>query len=471
MPRTLRRGAGYGVSGGSPAVRALQRRLRAAGQRVGGVDGVYGPVTEAAVRRLQSRRRLAVDGIAGPATFAALSRVRRAESRRVKSDGQGKAERPEKAGRQEPRRPGQAPAGKDKTPTAGAGVEPGDGGAPWTLLAILAVLLGVAGALVVALGGLRRRRVRKSVVPLGRGLPLAGESRDPAVGRFRGTAYAVELPEVGDPEERAEGSRFFVLDPDRRAPFWVGYSEVQSPLPPALQAHPGPWGGQQGLRPGASVLGYVTVPHAVPGRQAELYEQLGRIEALCRRRKFVLQGVVRDVDANGGDPLEQPGIRYALEQLERTEASALVVCDVSRLGGSRAQLDALLARLDEAGVALLVLEPELDSSTEQGREVLEQLDLVRRERAKLAERDVRRRILELRDSGESLQAIAEALNEERVPPPRAGAEWRPAAVRAALGRAGDRGTVVRLRPERDFETDERAEPARESQADEGRSQG
>ena len=57
------------------------------------------------------------------------------------------------------------------------------------------------------------RKPRTTVVPLGRGLALEGESRDPDIGRFRGTAYAVEIPEVKDAEQRAERSRFFVLDP------------------------------------------------------------------------------------------------------------------------------------------------------------------------------------------------------------------------------------------------------------------
>ena len=148
-----------------------------------------------------------------------------------------------------------------------------------------------------------------------------------------GTAYAVEIPEVKDAEQRAARSRFFVLDPNRRLPFWVDYSEVHTPLPPALQAHPGPWVGQRGLRPGTPVLGYVTVPPTVPERQAELYDQLARIEGLCKRRKFELLGVVRDVEPNGEDVLERPGIRYALERFGAHEASALVVADVNRLGG------------------------------------------------------------------------------------------------------------------------------------------
>ena len=273
------------------------------------------------------------------------------------------------------------------------------------------------------------RKPTTTVIPLGRGLALEGESRDPEIGRFHGTAYAVEIPEVKDAEQRAEGSRFFVLDPGRRLPFWVDYSEVQTPLPPALQAHPEPLAGQRGLRPGTPVLGYVTVPPTVPERQSELYEQLARIEGLCKRRKFELLGVVRDVEPNGEDVLERPGVRYAMERFAAREASALVVSDVNRLAGSRPQLDLLLGRLAEAGVALVALEPELDTSTEEGREVVRQLDIVRRERAKLgggkprpdggkgaraaapaADPDgLREQVAGLRDRGESLQGIADAL--------------------------------------------------------------
>ena len=53
---------------------ALQTALRAAGLYGGSVDGIAGPATRAAVRRLQARRGLVVDGIAGPRTRRALGR-------------------------------------------------------------------------------------------------------------------------------------------------------------------------------------------------------------------------------------------------------------------------------------------------------------------------------------------------------------------------------------------------------------
>ncbi|MDX2096639.1 MAG: peptidoglycan-binding protein [Leptolyngbyaceae cyanobacterium bins.59] len=53
-------------------VTALQTRLKEQGFFQGSVTGVYGPVTERAVRRFQARQGLRVDGIAGSQTLAAL---------------------------------------------------------------------------------------------------------------------------------------------------------------------------------------------------------------------------------------------------------------------------------------------------------------------------------------------------------------------------------------------------------------
>jgi murein DD-endopeptidase MepM/ murein hydrolase activator NlpD len=53
-------------------VAALQVALHARGLYVDTVDGISGPATVAAVRRLQARKGLVVDGIAGPATRRAL---------------------------------------------------------------------------------------------------------------------------------------------------------------------------------------------------------------------------------------------------------------------------------------------------------------------------------------------------------------------------------------------------------------
>lgn len=62
-----------GAGDAGPAVRALQARLTALGFSTGGVDGRFGPETDAAVRAFQQARGLAVDGLVGPLTRQALA--------------------------------------------------------------------------------------------------------------------------------------------------------------------------------------------------------------------------------------------------------------------------------------------------------------------------------------------------------------------------------------------------------------
>ena len=52
-------------------VETLQYLLRARGHNVT-VDGIFGPVTDSAVRAFQQQKGLAVDGIVGPVTWSAL---------------------------------------------------------------------------------------------------------------------------------------------------------------------------------------------------------------------------------------------------------------------------------------------------------------------------------------------------------------------------------------------------------------
>ena len=56
-------------------VRALQERLRIAGFYYGNATGIFGPITEEAVKRFQDSYKLSVDGVAGPATLGKLPGV------------------------------------------------------------------------------------------------------------------------------------------------------------------------------------------------------------------------------------------------------------------------------------------------------------------------------------------------------------------------------------------------------------
>jgi peptidoglycan hydrolase-like protein with peptidoglycan-binding domain len=54
------------------AVRRVQKRLTLAGYDTGGVDGIFGPATEAGAKALQRDRGLVEDGIVGPKTWDAI---------------------------------------------------------------------------------------------------------------------------------------------------------------------------------------------------------------------------------------------------------------------------------------------------------------------------------------------------------------------------------------------------------------
>ncbi|BAY37507.1 peptidoglycan-binding domain 1 [Nostoc sp. NIES-2111] len=71
-----RRSPNYLVKGDEGEdVRALQQRLRVAGFYYGNATGIFGPITEEAVKKFQTAYKLDADGIVGPATLSKLPPV------------------------------------------------------------------------------------------------------------------------------------------------------------------------------------------------------------------------------------------------------------------------------------------------------------------------------------------------------------------------------------------------------------
>ncbi len=157
---------------------------------------------------------------------------------------------------------------------------------------------------------------------------------------------------------------------------------------------------------------------------------------------FEIVAVVREQG-----PEARAGLGEALERLADGEASTLLVDRLAAVAGSLRELVALLDWLAAAGASLIVRDVQLDSRSRAGRRTIALLrELQRAERDPPDGRPVRgrpglaarapelsRRIGALRESGLSLQAIADALNAEDVPTQRGGAKWRPSSVQAALG--------------------------------------
>jgi hypothetical protein len=65
----------YNIGSQGDEVRKLQEQLKVAGYDPGGIDGIYGPKTKAAVTAYQNANNLTVDGIVGDQTLGSLSKI------------------------------------------------------------------------------------------------------------------------------------------------------------------------------------------------------------------------------------------------------------------------------------------------------------------------------------------------------------------------------------------------------------
>jgi hypothetical protein len=141
------------------------------------------------------------------------------------------------------------------------------------------------------------------------------------------------------------------------------------------------------------------------------------------------------------------GLAEALRRIARGEASTLLL---ARLEDGARDLAGLLALIDwlwEAGADLLAVDVGFDTGSPPGRQALEVLRRLQgwdtepgprrppRGRPGLRARipELGERLLSMRESGMTMQAIADTLNAEGVPTQRGGALWRPSSVQSALG--------------------------------------
>jgi peptidoglycan hydrolase-like protein with peptidoglycan-binding domain len=490
----LARGAGYGEKGGEARVRALQRRLRSLGQRPGPVDGRFGPLTEAAVERLQSDSGLSVDGIVGPQTRRTLN-----------------AEAPPLAPGAGYRQPGGMPqvrAVQRRLRALGLRPGPVDGlYGPRTRAAIerfqrtagqpASGVLSAATAVALARTDSDQRTRRTSdtgrereagrpdprpatrtEAPGADGQPDPSSTRTPkaADDRSEETDGAVSWPPLPlvlpALALAAIGIAFAGWLRSRRPKPGTGARGPATPdprpkgggKPPQARAvataplSPGPGG-----RSGAAALGYVSVraPGALDGREAR--DQIAAIDAACRQRGLRLTDVIRDLEQVNDSAPGRPGIAHALRRLAAGEESCLVVSELARLGHSAPEIGDIVERLRRSEARLVAVGEGLDTGTRSGGEAANRLvslrhsdgparpaastgisDPVARPRPPVRPNDgslpaqydlpaLRKRIRAMREAGMTLQAIADRLNAENVPALRGGTKWRPSAVQAAIG--------------------------------------
>jgi DNA invertase Pin-like site-specific DNA recombinase len=204
------------------------------------------------------------------------------------------------------------------------------------------------------------------------------------------------------------------------------------------------------------VLAYVRVSSDEQAESgAGLEAQRAAIRQECERRGWQIVEVIEDAGFSAKD-LKRPGVRAALDELERGRADALVVAKLDRLSRSMLDFTTVMAKAQKEGWALVALDCAVDTTTPAGEAMahvlatfaqFERRLIGQRTREALAvkrQQGVRlgrpqsippklaRRIRSMRSRGLTLQAICDRLNAEGIPTPRGGAVWRPTSLRAVL---------------------------------------
>jgi DNA invertase Pin-like site-specific DNA recombinase len=196
------------------------------------------------------------------------------------------------------------------------------------------------------------------------------------------------------------------------------------------------------------------------GEQADsgagLQAQLATVTAAAAARGWELVAVFTDAGVSGSVPVsERVELSAALSMLEAGDADLLVVAKGDRLARSVVGLTGLLEQVKRSAWSLVILDTDVDTTTATGQLVAQLMGCVaewernviaERTRAALAARkaagvrlgrpvetpgETRQRVLALRESGLTLQQVADQLTSEGVRTARGG-RWYPSTVAAVL---------------------------------------
>ena len=186
-----------------------------------------------------------------------------------------------------------------------------------------------------------------------------------------------------------------------------------------------------------------------------LEAQRGALEAEANKRGWGPASLVVEV-ASGKNIKNRPQLLAALNDLDAGRAEVLMVTKVDRVGRSLLDVLRLAERATKNGWHLVVLECQVDTSTPQGRFVLQALAAVAElERGLISQRtkdalkakkaqgarlgapiklpaEVRQQIVALRAAGVSLAKIAATLEAAGVPTARGGGRWYASTIAKVL---------------------------------------
>lgn len=211
------------------------------------------------------------------------------------------------------------------------------------------------------------------------------------------------------------------------------------------------------------VIGYLRV--STIGQEYGIDAQRSAITGEAERRGWQVT-FIEDAGRSGKD-INRPGITHALDMLRLGQADALVVSKLDRLSRSLADFARLLETANKQSWGVVAIDLGIDTTTPTGELLANIMAAVSRwerqmiglrTREGLAEArkkgvrlgspvlvssQVAERIVEDRSRGYTYRQIADALNDDLVPPAGKGERWHASTVRSMLLRQRGRGLSPR----------------------------